>query len=153
MMLMRHYLVRFEKFPIDKRSVRAGQNSPEVVIACRCINVGLFLSGSLRQDVAVSIAIGVPDDLIVISFLGKSLRRVSPEERSISFFLLKSIEKAQNLKIDDMFTMDNGIELIRASNEKILELWASEIIQVPSSNPERYILDTNLSADRIENKP
>lgn len=101
----------------------------------------------------VSIAIGTLDDLMVISFLGKSLRRVSPDERSISFFLLKAIEIAQKLEPDDTFTMDNGIELIRSSYDEIIELWNSEIIQVPSPNPERYILDTNLSADKTENKP
>lgn len=152
-MRMRRYLVRFDKFPIDKSSVKSGQNSLEVVTACRCINVGLFLSGSLRQDVIVSIAIGTLDDLMVISFLGKSLRRVSPDERSISFFLLKAVEIAQRLEPDDTFTMDNGIELIRSSYDEVLELWNSEIIQVPSSNPERYILDNNLSTDKMENKP
>ncbi len=150
---MRRYLVRFDELPIDKSSVKSGRNSLEVITACRCVNVGLFLSGSLRLDVAVSIAIGTLNDLTVVSFLGNTLRRVSPDERSISFFLLKAVEKAQNLEHDESFIMDNGIELVRSSYDKLMELWGSDIVEVPSVKPERFILDTNLSADRIENNP
>ena len=48
--------------------------------------------------------------------------------------------------------MDNGIELVRASFDGLIDLYP-DIIQVPSANPERFILDTNLSADRMENTP
>ena len=105
----------FEKMPIDKASVKSGQNGPEVVTACRCINVGLFVSGDLRRDVVVSLAIGPLEDLRVVSFPGNTLRRVSPDERSISFFLLKATEILENLEAGESFTMDNGIELTRTS--------------------------------------
>jgi tRNA pseudouridine-54 N-methylase len=152
-MLMRRYLLKFDEFPIDKNSVQSGQNSSEVVTACRCVNIGLFISGGLRQDVVVSIAIGTPDDLMVVSFAGNTLKRVSPDERSISFFLLKAVERAHNLKRDESFTMDNGIELIRSSYDGIIELWGSGTIHVPSTNPERFILDMNLSMDLREVNP
>jgi tRNA pseudouridine-54 N-methylase len=152
-MLVRRFLVMFESFPIDKTSVKSGQNSPEVVTACRCVNVGLFVSGNLRRDVIVSIAVGTEEDLKVVSFPGNSLRRVSPDERSISFFMLKAIEKAQDLEFGKSLTMSNRIELVRASLEDLFDLWDSDVIQVPSDNPERFILDINLSVDRIENTP
>jgi tRNA pseudouridine-54 N-methylase len=152
-MPVRRFLVMFDSFPIDKASVKSGQNSPEVVTACRCVNVGLFVSGDLRRDVIVSIAVGNEEDLKVVSFPGNSLRRVSPDERSISFFMLKAIEKAQDLEFGKSLTMNNRIELVRASLKDLVDLWDSHVIQVPSNNPERFILDTNLSADRIENTP
>jgi hypothetical protein len=105
----------FKGFPIDIASVKAGQNSREVVTACRCVNVGLFVSGDLRRDVIVSIVIGTEEDLRVVSFPGDSLKRVSPDERSISFFLLKAFEKAQDLETGGSFKMNNGIELIHGS--------------------------------------
>jgi len=111
------------------------------------------VSGDLRRDVIVSLAVGTKDELKVVSFPGYSLRRVSPDERSISFFLLKAIEKAQDLKLGELFTMDNGIELVLASLDELFEMWRPSVIQVPSSSPERFILDTNLSADRMENTP
>lgn len=152
-MFVRRFLVKFKEFPIDRSSVKSGQNSLEVIVACRCVNVGLFISGDLRRDVTVSFAIGTEDIQMAVSFPGESLRRVSPDERSISFFLLKAIEKAQDLNPGESFTMDNGIELIRSPLDELLELWEPDIIHVPSSNPERFILDTNLSADRMENNP
>lgn len=152
-MFVSRFLVIFKSIPIDRTSVKSGQNSPEVVIACRCVNVGLFVSGNLRRDVIISLAIGSEEDLRVVSFPGNSLKRVSPDERSISFFLLKAIEKAQDLELGKSFKMNNGIELVRASLDELLELWGSDIIQVPSDSPERFILDTNLSADRVENTP
>ncbi len=152
-MFVRRFLVLFKEIPIDRSSVKSGLNSPEVVTACRCVNVGLFVSGDLRRNVIVSLAVGSEDDLKVVSFPGNSLRRVSPDERSISFFLLKAIEKGQDLEPEKSLTMDNGIELLRSSFAELVELWGPSLIQVPSSSPERFILDTNLSADRMENTP
>jgi tRNA pseudouridine-54 N-methylase len=143
----------FKDIPIDISSVKSGQNSSEVITACRCVNVGLFVSGNLRRDVTVSFAVGTADDLKIVSFPGISLKRVSPDERSISFFLLKAIDKIQDLEPGKSFTMDNGIELTRSSLYSLTELWGPDVIHVPSSSPERFILDSNLSADRLEESP
>jgi len=143
----------FKSLPIDKSSVKSGHNSPEVITACRCVNVGLFVSGDLRRDVIISLAIGSEEDLKVISFPGNSLKRVSPDERSISFFLLKAIEKVKNLEPNESLIMNNGIELVRSSLNDLAHFWGNNIIQVPITNQERFILDTNLSADRTENTP
>ena len=150
---VRRFLVMFDKMPIDKASVKSGQNGPEVVTACRCINVGLFVSGDLRRDVVVSLAIGPLEDLRVVSFPGNTLRRVSPDERSISFFLLKATEILENLEAGESFTMDNGIELTRTSIDHLSESLGTDVTRVPSSSPERFILDANLSADRLEETP
>ncbi|MFW9833519.1 MAG: hypothetical protein ACFFEK_05965 [Candidatus Thorarchaeota archaeon] len=149
---MRRFLVTFDSLPIDKPSVKSGQNSPEVITACRCVNVGLFISGDLRRDVVVSLGIGSPDDMKAISFLGKSLKRVSPDERSISFFLLKAVEKINNIERGESLTMDNGIELERASLDQLIKSWEQDVLQVPSTHPERFILDSNLNADKAENE-
>jgi tRNA pseudouridine-54 N-methylase len=149
-MSMRHFLVIFKDLPIERSSVKSGRISREVISACRCVNVGLFVSGDLRRDVIVSLGLGNEDNLRVISFPGFSLRRVSPDERSISFFLLKSIEKVVTMEQGNRFVMDNGIELICSSLSGLIESWKSDLILVPPSNPERFILDTILSADRME---
>ncbi|MFW9807567.1 MAG: hypothetical protein ACFFFK_12635 [Candidatus Thorarchaeota archaeon] len=150
---MRRFLVIFDNMPIDKASVKSGQNSLEVITACRCVNVGLFISGNLRRDVVISIAIGDVEDMKIFSFPGDTLKRVSPDERSISFFLLKAIEKALDLELGKSFTMDNGIEIERTQLSQLIERWGSDIVQVPSTKPERFILDTNLEADKMENEP
>ena len=148
---MRHFLVIFKDLPIDRSSVKSGNNSSEVITACRCVNIGLFVSGDLRRDVTVSIGIGSENNLKVISFPGRSLKRVSPDERSISFFLLKAVEKVESMEQGNRSIMDNGIELRCSSLGGLIKSWKSEVILVPPSNPERYILDTNLAADKMEN--
>ncbi len=153
MISVRRFLVMFDNLPIDRNSVKTGQNSHEVIVACRCVNVGLFISGDLRRDVIVSLAIGTEDDLRIVSFPGDSLRRVSPDERSISFFLLKAFEKVQVLDVGETIAFDNGIEVTRSPLESLLNLWGSEVVRVPLNSPERFILDTNLSADRKEFNP
>lgn len=118
---MRHFLILFGDIPISKASVKSGNNSPEVVTAARCVNVGLFISGNLRRDVVISLAKGSPDDVKIISFPGANLRRVSPDERSISFFLLKAASITEDLMIDSLKTMDNGIEVRRTNLKKFIE--------------------------------
>ncbi|MGY5880911.1 MAG: hypothetical protein RTV31_11710 [Candidatus Thorarchaeota archaeon] len=131
---MRYFLILFDDIPIDKASVKSGDNSPEVITAARCVNVGLFISGNLRRDVVISLAKGSPDDLKIISFPGANLRRVSPDERSISFFLIKAISIAEELVMDSHETMDNGIEVRRSSLKKFLEIFAPA--RVYQSTPE-----------------
>jgi tRNA pseudouridine-54 N-methylase len=131
---MRHFLVLFGDIPISKASVKSGNNSPEVITAARCVNVGLFISGNLRRDVVISLAKGSPDDLKIISFPGANLRRVSPDERSISFFLLKAASIAEDLVMDSLKTMDNGIEVRRTNLKKFIESVAP--VRVYLSTPE-----------------
>jgi len=129
---MRNFLIIFDDIPINKATVKSGNNSPEAITAARCVNVGLFISGNLRRDVVISLAIGSPDDLKIISFPGANLRRVSPDERSISFFLLKAISNVEELMMDSFETMDNGIEVRRMSLKKFID----------SSAPARVYLST-----------
>lgn len=118
---MRQFLILFDDIPIDKISVKSGNISPEVITATRCVNVGLFISGNLRRNVVVSLAKGTPDDLKIISFPGASLKRVSPDERSISFFLMKALSIAEELLMDSFEIMDNGIEVRRSNLKNFFE--------------------------------
>ena len=131
---MRYFLILFDDIPIDKASVKSGNNSSEVITAARCVNVGLFISGNLRRDVVICLAKGIPDDLKIISFPGANLRRVSPDERSISFFLMKAISVAEELVMESLETMDNGIEVRRSSLKKFLEIFAPATVY--QSTPE-----------------
>jgi tRNA pseudouridine-54 N-methylase len=112
---MRRFLILFDDIPIDRASVKSGSNSFEVVTACRCVNVGLFVSRNLRRDVIVSIAKGPVDDMKIASFPGNALKRVSPDERSISFFLFKALDVAGNLSQNSQQVLDNGIVGARES--------------------------------------
>ncbi|MFW9864307.1 MAG: hypothetical protein ACFFEX_16370 [Candidatus Thorarchaeota archaeon] len=119
----RRFLVLFDRFPIEEDQVRSGKNSPEVIIASRCVNVALFVSGNLRRNVSISIAWGNPEDLHVVTFPGETIKRVSPDERSISFFLLKASRKVRDLSLGQSVLMDNGIEVIRADRDALVKAW------------------------------
>lgn len=131
---MRHFLILFDDIPIDKASVKSGNNSPEVITAVRCVNVGLFISGNLRRDVVVSLAKGTPDDLKLVSFPGASLKRVSPDERSISFFLMKAFSIVEGALMDSFKIMDNGIEVRRSTLKSFFESLTPARVYI--SNPE-----------------
>jgi len=132
---MRSFLIFFERLPIDVVSVKSGQNSPEVVTACRCVNVGLFVSGDLRRNVEVSLAVGQPDDLGVVTYPGSNLKRVSPDERSISFFLLKATNVLRELPLGGKKRLDNGMVVQRTNATDLLRGWESSRIYVSSLDP------------------
>ncbi len=67
---------------------------------------------------------GRPDELKAITFPGASLKRVSPDERSISFFLMKADSRLSEMGPGSSNVMDNGIVIRRCTIEKLLEDWS-----------------------------
>jgi tRNA pseudouridine-54 N-methylase len=131
---MRQFLILFDDLPIDRMSVKAGENSPQVVMACRCINVGLFLSGDMRRDVTVTIATGSQRNMTAITFPGDSLKRVSPDERSISFFLLKALTTAKALPMNARQVLDNGIAVAKGNLDMLISAYDSQSIFLAQRN-------------------
>ena len=146
---MRQFLILFDEIPIDKAKVKSGRNSSEVVTACRCVNVGLFVSGNLRRDVIVSIAKGSIDDIRIVSFLGESLKRVSPDERSISFFLLKSLNIAENLPQSSQQILDNGIIVTRNCFAGFISGYEPDLVFIVRGGNESILDSTFLHDDVI----
>ncbi|MBD3405844.1 MAG: hypothetical protein GF411_06920 [Candidatus Lokiarchaeota archaeon] len=145
--ISRHFMVFFDNFPISKSTVRTGNNSSEVVTACRSINVGLFLSGNLRRNTSVSIAYPCEENIACITFPGNTLRRVSPDERSISFFLLKAQKSLGDFK-DGYRIMDNGIILMHSPFDVVLNLMAIENVHIAEQkyepNPNYRVSDKGI---------
>ncbi|MGY5874704.1 MAG: hypothetical protein RTU30_03065 [Candidatus Thorarchaeota archaeon] len=192
---LRQFVISFESLPIDRTSVKSGKNSLGVIKASRCVNVGLFLSGNMRRDVSVTLTVGKHDDLIVISFRGETLRRVSPDERSIAFFLLKARMISDDMEQGKSIVMDNGIVVRRTNLDNLIQEWCSDDLYIAKTditeqhevdikshsgvfyyeitpgmltdtfksspaiyiprplNPERFILDINMSSDQVSNRP
>ncbi|MHA1769571.1 MAG: hypothetical protein ACTSV3_06915 [Candidatus Thorarchaeota archaeon] len=127
---MRRYVVVLDNIVIDKASVKSGQNSEQTVMMCRCVNVGLFVSGDLRRDVIVSFLRRDDGLVTMISFPGASLKRVSPDERSISFFLLKAIDTVMETEKGETRVLDNGIVVERTTLETLLERWGTDTLYI-----------------------
>lgn len=164
---MRRFLTLFERLPIDIVSVKSGQNGSEVVTACRCVNVGLFVSGNLRRNVEVSLAVGQPEDLGIVTYPGPALKRVSPDERSISFFLMKAMNVLRELPLGGKKRLDNGIVVQRTNATELLQGWDPTQIYVsfldPSIQPKQvdvhpqglflYELTSTALTDLVDNIP
>lgn len=133
-LITRHFVIGFKQFPIDSEQVKSGLNCRETVVACRCINVGLFLSDNIRKTVKVSLCIGHDTDLRIASFSGERVRRVSPDERSISFFLLKAVHMLDKMDFGTVRTMDNGIILSRTDSKSLVASWSAEHVCVADSS-------------------
>ncbi len=136
-MSYRRFLLLFNQFPIEESQVKAGNNTWQVIIACRCVNAGLFISGDLRRNVEVSIAYGNSGDLQVITFPGATLKRVSPDERSISFFLLKAAQALEGLSLGESRKMDNGIETRRVDLMDLMALWPESDVYLAADDVEQ----------------
>ncbi|NHJ12148.1 MAG: hypothetical protein EAX95_00645 [Candidatus Thorarchaeota archaeon] len=141
---MRRFLISFESFPIELDAVRDGENVPQVITASRCINVGLFLSGDMRRDVEVIILEGNGNSLGALSFPGWQLKRISPDERSISYFLLKAHSELKKLGQGERKEMPNGIIVAKTDFVSLIEDW---------DNPEVFLASTDASKATIEKAP
>lgn len=146
---MRRFLVVFDELEIRKMDVKTGRNSPETVTAARCVNVGLFVSGNLRRDAVVSLARKEKGGLSVVSFKGVDLRRVSPDERSISFFLLKAFDAVDLLERGESRKMDNGIENERGEIESLLEAWSIDTVFLATTDCEKWPSDVIASDNAL----
>ncbi|TXT56628.1 MAG: hypothetical protein BAJATHORv1_20218 [Candidatus Thorarchaeota archaeon] len=155
--MTKQFIVVFDTLPIQKSAVRSGENPQEVVIACRSINVGLFVSGNLRRDTCVSIVYKKENRFACITFPGKTLRRVSPDERSIAFFLLKAYNLIEEKPVE-FNIMDNGIILQYSKFDEMLQRWKSKRIHIANEeyHPEEkfqlaqegaFIYDMRMKAD------
>lgn len=131
-MQIRSFVVSFREIPIDSRIVKSGRIGPDAVTACRLVSVGLFVSRDLRRDVEVSITRGEPRDLRLVTFCGTTLKRVSPDERSISFFLAKAVAAADKLQDDNDVTMDNGMIVRRCPLVEFVKDWSDRPVFLAS---------------------
>jgi hypothetical protein len=133
--LPREFLVLFDSLPVDGASVKQGSNQPSVVAACRCVNVGLFISKELRREVVVHLATRDGDNLQIISFPGETLRRVSPDERSISFFLLKASQILAGLPLGTTSVLPNGILATMTTAQEVVGLHESQRVYLSALEP------------------
>lgn len=110
----------------------------------------------------VTIAVGTSKDMITITFPGDKLRRVSPDERSISFFLLKSLVAADGLLENSQQGLDNGIVISRVGLERLVSAYtpqnvfiaqkgcASDFGTLHQSKDALFIYSTGMLIDSIE---
>lgn len=73
-------------FPLDDLPSAAGR----LDVLCRCVNSAFFLSHGLREDVRVHLIL---QDEFTITFEGRDLRRLNPDERSTAALVRNALER------------------------------------------------------------
>ncbi len=135
-MAAREFLIGLGAIPVTENAVKRGNNPRAVVTACRCVNVALFVSRGLRRDVSVHLVQGSPDRIRIITFPGKGLRRVSPDERSISFFLLKAQRAMQKLEQGGTVVLPSGISVRKSSIPELIDEWSGREVYLATRRTE-----------------
>ncbi|NOQ38027.1 tRNA (pseudouridine(54)-N(1))-methyltransferase TrmY [archaeon] len=99
---MKHFYVKSTKgktcgdFNLNDTAGGAGR----LDIIARAVNSALWLSHSLRRDVVFhTILFGEPNPPIYIKITGEKVRKVQPDERNITIFLKKAIERFEEGRV------------------------------------------------------
>jgi len=118
MTIFRHFYVKShgvtQPEKINLKDVPGSSGRLDVV--ARCINAALWLSGDIRRNVVFHTVLHGGEQPVYIRIEGERLRKVSPDERSISLFLKKALER-----MDSMEETSPGIFAYRRSFKEVVE--------------------------------
>ncbi len=114
-------------------------SSGRLDVVARCINAAFWLSGNIRRNVVFHTVLHGGGQPVYIRVEGERLRKVSPDERSISLFLKKALER-----MDRMEETSPGIFAYHKSFEEVVE---------ENADKEFYLLDeSGTPVDEVEFK-
>ncbi len=88
-------------------------------ILCRCVAQSLFISHGIRKDVEVYLLLlGEPDPPKAIKIVGKTVKRMSPDERNIAGHLRKALGVKVNKNWKEV---SSGVYVARKCLKDLLE--------------------------------
>jgi len=114
-----HEVPTTPEFPLDALPSEAGR----LDVLCRCVNSAFFLSHDLREDVRVSL---VMQDDYTITFEGKNLQRLNPDERSTAALIRKALEQKDEAIGHMAAESSPGVAISRLGFETTLEEAATD---------------------------
>ncbi len=99
---MRHFYVKSTKGAtggdLNVKDMAGGAGRLDII--ARCINNAFWISHSLRNDVVFHTVLhGEPNPPQYIKIEGDRLRKVQPDERNISIFIKKAIDRAEDYRV------------------------------------------------------
>ncbi len=152
---MRHFYIVLNGIPkLLKKNVDHGEVSDEIAELCSCIRAALFLSHDIRRNVKVHLVLlGERRDIVID---GRSVRYLSPDERSICMLLIKLNERRSKTpwrgvyvnefkSLQEVFPSDavflmpseDGVDLRQVKNLKEV------MVVVPLTSPSEYMEELN----------
>jgi len=93
-------------------------------LVARCVNSALWLSDTLRRDTKIHVLLeGRPNPPMMVSFDGKKLRGVSPDERNIAAWIRKALEWWLSAEENPgkWFDVQSGIKVGKIGLKEFLE--------------------------------
>lgn len=125
-------------------------------ILCRCVSASLFLSHGMRRDVEVYLVLlGPPDPPKTVLFPGKTVRYLSPDERSAGSLIQKALVPAVSDQFREttpgVFVRRGGLPELLAEYPFVLLDESGTDIRTVSPLPENYLLSDHLdlTADEV----
>lgn len=124
-------------------------------ILCRCVNASLFLSHGMRRDVEVYLVLlGPPDPPKTVLFPGRTVRYLSPDERSAGSLIQKALAQPASGEFREttpgVFVRRGGLPELLAEHPFVLLDESGADIRTVSPLPENYILSDHLNLGEDE---
>lgn len=119
---MREFILKASKAfttPFDLNNLPA---AGRMDVVCRCVSNAIFVSNLIRGDTVFHAVLEGPARTPrLISFFGKDLEGISPDERKIAAIIKNALILGLNLKKDEKRTVSPGVEVSKKGFEKLIE--------------------------------
>jgi tRNA (pseudouridine54-N1)-methyltransferase len=91
-------------------------------VVCRCVSNALFVSNVIRDDTIFHVALEGPSKPPrLISFYGKDIEGIAPDERNIASKIKTALHLGMDLKKDEELEISPGFKIANRSFEKLVE--------------------------------
>lgn len=121
---MREFILRAAKTVTNPNYINLNDlpGAGRLDLVCRCITNALFISNDMRRDTIIHVVLEGPNcPPKTISFDGKELRSLAPDERNATSHVKIALEKGRNLKLNESIEADVGIIISKRSFESLIK--------------------------------
>jgi len=130
------------EFSLDDLAGAAGR----LDVLCRCVTSAFFLSHAIREDVRVHLVLA---DEYTVTFDGRELRRLNPDERSTAALVRKALEEREEAIGHIPVETSPGVSLTRRGFAGTLEDVASDGTVVQLHEGGDAVVDVEPPADPV----
>jgi len=91
-------------------------------VVCRCVSNALFISNVIRGDTIFHVVLeGPPNPPRLISFYGKDIEGIAPDERGIASRIKTALHLGRDLEKDEEMKISPGFKIANRSFERFVE--------------------------------
>ena len=91
-------------------------------LVCRAVSSALFVSDHIRRDTNIYVFLNGSDNPPkMISFIGETIKDITPDEKTISRLILAALKKGRSLVLEQEIEVSPGIRVAKKSFEKFVK--------------------------------